>query len=97
MYEILKKFDVVGVAVRCRPSRGGFATPALIPASKIGRISTPIFWKSPSPQVLSKIAPNPVPILLVRCFPYLFCKTATRAEILAHRGVFIAKEKDRRM
>ena len=45
MCEILKKLGAVGVAVRCRPSRGCFATPALIPASKIGGISTPILKK----------------------------------------------------
>lgn len=33
----------VGVAGRCEASRGGSATPTLIPASKIGRANPPIF------------------------------------------------------
>ena len=38
-----KKPLTVGIAVRCKASREGLATPTLIPATKIGRTKPPIF------------------------------------------------------
>ena len=69
----LKKFDAVGVAVRCKPSRGCFATPTLIPASKIGRISTPIFLEKPfsASSVQNRPISRSNPACLVFSLPFL--------------------------
>ena len=96
MCEILKKLGAVGVAVRCRPSRGCFATPALIPASKIGGISTPILKKvilRKSCQNRPKSRSNPA----CRVFSPTFSAKPQHGPKFWLTGGTYAKEKDRRM
>lgn len=87
MCEILKKLDAVGVAVRCKPSRGCFATPALIPASKIGW-RMPVDFDAHSFCVhLRPKSPKLNLVVIVGYIAYLANKAATTGEILAYRGL----------